>query len=88
VLESHNERVILISFEDSFVLFNDGFELIHLSRFDTVNNLEIWRKRFLEERLTEDLSVWNLSHEKFNDNLKFLNLDSESFSSYFWSFSQ
>ena len=38
--------------------------------------------------MTEDLSVWNLSHEKFYDNLKFDNLNSESFSSNFWSFSQ
>jgi hypothetical protein len=38
--------------------------------------------------LTEDLSVWNFSHKKFNNNLKLHNLNSESFSSNFWSFSQ
>jgi len=38
--------------------------------------------------LTEDLSVWNLTHKKFDNNLELLNLNSESFSSNFWSFSQ
>jgi len=88
MFKSHNERVILICFKNSLVLLYDSLELIHVSRFDTVYNLEIWRKWLLKERLTEDLSVWNLSHEQFNNNLKFLNLDSESFCSYFWSFSQ
>jgi len=88
VLESHNEGVILICFENGFVFSDNTLEVLHVSRFDTVHNLEIWRKWFLKERLTEDLSVWNLSHKQFNNNLKFLNLNSESFGSYFWSFSQ
>jgi hypothetical protein len=87
MFKSHNERVILICFKNGLVLLYDSLELIHVSRFDTVYNLEIWRKWLLKEGLTEDLSVWNLSHEQFNNYLKFLNLDSESFGSYFWSFS-
>lgn len=34
------------------------------------------------------MSVWNLSHKKFNNNLKLNSLNSECFSSNFWSFSQ
>ena len=38
--------------------------------------------------MREDLSVWNFSHEKFDDDLKFLDLDSESFCTVVWAFPQ
>jgi hypothetical protein len=38
--------------------------------------------------LREDLSVWDLAHEEFDNNLELLHLDSEGFGSYLWSLSQ
>ena len=38
--------------------------------------------------MQENLSVWDLTHKKFDDNLEFMNLNSESFSTNFWALSQ
>lgn len=88
MLQSHDESVVLVSDEDFFILNQDLLESVHVSRLYAVDNLEVWRKWFLEERLGEDLSVWNFTHKELNNNLEFLNLNSEGFGPDLWSFSQ
>jgi len=88
MLQSHDESVVLVCDEDFLILNQDLLESVHVSRLYAVDNLEVWRKWFLEERLGEDLSVWNFTHKELNNNLEFLNLNSEGFGPDLWSFSQ
>lgn len=88
VLQSHDESVVLISNEDFLILNQDLFESVHVSRLYAVDDLEVWGQWLLEERLGEDLSVWNFTHEELNNDLEFLNLNSEGFGTNLWSFSQ
>ena len=69
MLEPLNKRVSLILFEKFFIFIDDSLEGIHITRFDTIDNLEVWLKRSLQELLQENLSVWNLTHKKLNYNL-------------------
>jgi len=88
MLQSHDESVVLVSDEDFLILNQDLLESVHVSRLYAVDDLEVWRKWFLEERLGEDLSVWNFTHKELNNNLEFLNLNSKGFGPDLWSFSQ
>ena len=88
MLQSHYESVVLIRDENLLVLNQDLLESVHISRLYAVDDLEVRRQWLLEERLGEDLSVWNFTHQELNNNLEFLNLNSEGFGPNLWSFSQ
>ena len=88
MLQSHNEAVVLVLTENLFIFDYDFFESFHVTWFNAIDNLEVWWKWFLEISLRENLSVWNFSHQELDNNLKLLNLDSESFGSNFWTFSK
>lgn len=88
VLQSHDQGVVLVGDEDLLVLGQNLLEGVHVSRFYAVDDLEVWGQRLLEEGLGEDLSVRNFTHEKLDDNLEFLDLDSEGFGADLRGFSQ
>jgi len=85
MLESHDQGIVLILLENFFILNENLLESFHFSRFNAVYDLEIRREWLLKVRLIEDLSVWNISHEKLNDNLELLNLYPKSLGSVVWS---
>lgn len=88
VLESVDEWKVLVCFKELHVLVAELLESVHITRFDTAYNLEVRAQRFFVICVREDLSVWNFTHQQFNNNQKFLHSDSEACSADFGSFSK
>ena len=88
MLQSHDQSVVFVSDENFLILNQDLLESFHVTRLYAVDDLEVGRKWLLEERLGEDLSVWNFTHQELNNDLEFLNLNSKSFGPDLRSFSQ
>ena len=88
VSKTEDKWVIFVVDENLLVFLYNLIESSHVSWFNAVDNLEIWWKWLLEERLWENLSVWNISHEQLNNYLKLLDLNSECLCSNFWTLSQ
>ena len=53
-----------------------------------MHNLIVWEEVLLEVFVAEDGTVWDLSHQKLNDDKQLLSLDAESSGTNLWSFSQ
>lgn len=78
LVKSQNDVVEFISLEGLFILFDDRVEVFELSFKDYLNQFVVRVGVFEVELVCENLSVGNLSLQKFNYNGHFLALNFES----------
>lgn len=83
-----NQDVVLVLLEQSLMDLQNLFEVLHITRLNACYHLIVRSKCLLEIRVREYLPIWDLSHEEFSKNLKFLHLSSESLCAYLRAFSQ
>lgn len=78
MLQSVHQRQVLVLLEEFPVSILQLSELVHISLFDTVDNLEVGSQRLLIILLVEDRASRDLSHQEVNDDEELLHLDSEA----------
>jgi len=77
VSQALNQGQILVCLEETLVLGKKSLEVVHISRLDTSNDLVVGEESLLEIWVGEDLSIGDISHKKFDDNLKLQDLSAE-----------
>lgn len=78
MLESLDQAQILVHLEQRLELLSQRLELVHVTLFDTGDDLEVGSERLHELFLRENRSFRDLTHEEFNDDEQFLDLDAEA----------
>ena len=62
-----HKRQHFVSLEHFLVTCHQGIESFHVTLLDEVHDLIVGEQILLEIFLIEDLSVWDLTHQKFNN---------------------
>ena len=78
-----NETQVLISLEETLILYQQLLEGVHVSLLYTCHNEVVWKEGLLKLGVREHLATRNVSHKKLDNYLKLLHLDTECLGSNF-----